>query len=80
MTELNKEYEFYKQHRNELLESHRGKFLIIKDQKLVGVYETEAEAYQAAIKKYELGTFLLQECLEETNEQKAIFHTQVIFG
>jgi len=80
MSNLDKEYQFFKENRGKFLTEYRNKFLVIKDQKIIGVYDTESEAYQKTIEKNKLGTFLLQQCVEEENEQKAIFHTRVIFA
>lgn len=80
MDTLDKEYQYFKDNRQELLKKHKNKFLVIQNEKIVGSYNTELEAYQESVKKFELGTFLLQQCVEEKSEEKAIFHTRVIFS
>ena len=61
-SKLSKELEYFKEHQQELVEKHEGKFLVIKDQKVQGVYDSEMEAYTEAKKKFELGSFLIQQC------------------
>lgn len=60
---LKENFEYYKAHQDELVKLYNGKFLIIVDQKVVGVYEDRADAYYSALEKYEAGTFTLQLCM-----------------
>jgi hypothetical protein len=75
---LEKEFEFYKAHQKELTEKHRGKFIVIMGQAVIGVYDSELEAYTETKKAYEVGTFLIQQCLPEDNLTQT-FHSRVIF-
>ncbi len=76
---LDKEYAYYIAHRDELLKQYKGKQLLIVGEKVVGVYDSEMQAYQEAIKKYQLGTFLMQLCAPE-EETTQTFHSRVIFA
>lgn len=80
MDKLDKEYQYFRVNRNELLKQYKDKFIVIKDQKVVGSYSTEQEAYEDSVQKFELGTFLLQKCVVEDEEQKAVFHSRVLFA
>ena len=41
---LENEFSFYLEHQVELATKHEGKVLVIKDQEVIGVYNTEEEA------------------------------------
>jgi len=77
---LKQEFQYYLDHQEELVKKYLNKFLVIKDEKIVGVYDTKQEAYDNATSKYELGTFLIQQCLPGTLGHTQTFHSQVIFN
>lgn len=52
---------------------------MIKDQKVIGVYDTEIEAYANTVKTQEAGTFLIQECQPGNESYTQTFRTRVIF-
>jgi hypothetical protein len=56
------EFEYFKKHQDELVQQYAGKFIVIKDQKVIGAYDTLAEAVFETEKAHELGTFLVQKC------------------
>ena len=74
---LQKQLEYFKSHQDELVKKYKGKFLVIKDQEVKGVYDTEMEAYTDAKKKFELGTFLIQQCLPGQESYTQTFHSRV---
>ena len=82
MTEvqLAKELEYFKKNQPELVEKYEGKFLVIKDQDIKGVYDTEMEAYTSAKEKFELGTFLIQKCVPGSESYTQTFHSRTIFS
>jgi len=56
------ELAYFIAHQDELVRQHRGKVLVLKDQGVVGVYDTMLSAYLEAQKTHPLGTFMLQPC------------------
>lgn len=78
MSKLDKEYKFYKENQKALMKQYMGKVLVIKGGEIVGVYENETIAYDDAVSKYELGTFLIQKCVPEAETIQS-FHSRVIF-
>ena len=76
---LEKEFKYYKEHQDELVAQFQGKYLIIKDEQVVAVYDTELEAYSEAKKKFEGGTFLIQQCLPGKSSYTQTFHSRVAF-
>ncbi len=63
---LKTEYEFYQKIKAQLLaEGREGKFVLIKDNSIIGFFEDAKEAYEAGVKKFGTGLFLVQKVLKE---------------
>ncbi len=75
---LEKEFKYYIKNQEELVKKYKGKFLIIKDEKVVGDYIDKVTAYNESVKKYELGTFLIQQCLPGKDNYTQTFTSRVI--
>jgi hypothetical protein len=73
---LDKEYKYYKTHEKEFLKKYKNQVLVIKGEEIVGVYKDEAEAYEEAVPKFSLGTFLIQRCIPDDTVQT--YHSRVI--
>ena len=76
---LKQEFEYYLANQEEFVKQYKGKFLVIKDKKIVGVYNSEIEAYTDSVQKYELGTFLIQECQPGSENYTQTFRSRVVF-
>lgn len=76
---LAKELKYFIDNQEELVEKYKGKFLVIKDEKVIGVYDSEIEAYTEAQKENKLGTFLIQQCLPGPESYSQTFHSRVVF-
>ena len=74
---LIKEFEYYTEHQKELVEKYEGKFVVIKNQKIIGAYDSEIEAYEEAQKKHELGTFLIQRVESGVENYTQTFYSRV---
>ncbi len=74
---LTKEFEYYKKHQKTLLDKYEGQFVVIKDEEVKGVYNTEIEAYQEAQKEYKLGSFLIQKVEEGKGSYSQTFYSRV---
>jgi hypothetical protein len=59
---FDKELSFFKENQPELVKKYGGKVLVIKEAEVVGVYETNIDAYINALKAYTLGSFMIQPC------------------
>ena len=77
---LEKEFKYFKDHQEELVKKHNGKYLVIVGEEVVGVYDTEIEAYLEAKKRHQPGAFLLQHCLPGENTYTQTFYSRVNFG
>ncbi len=75
---LREQLEYFKIHQEELVKKYEGKFLVIKDQEIQGVYDTEIEAYTDAKEKFELGTFLIQRALSGQESYTQTLHSRVV--
>lgn len=76
---LENEYQYFKDHRAELVKKYRGKHVVIKGNTVIGVYGSMQEAYVETTKTEQLGTFLIQLCETEENTPPAVFHSRVYF-
>lgn len=61
---LEKEIECYKNHQEELLKLYRGRYLVIKGERILGVYDSFEKAYLETRKQHNPRTFLIQLCEE----------------
>lgn len=57
-----KELNYFIAHQQELLMQYPKKVLVLKDENVVGAYETVLEAYLKAQEKHEIGSFMIQRC------------------
>jgi len=64
---VHKEFEYYLANQNELVRKYSGRFVVIKGEGVIGVYDDTQTAIAESAKKYTLGE-------EET---RAIFHSRV---
>lgn len=76
---LEKEFEYYLDNQNELVKKYNGKFIVIKNQKVIGDYNTELEAIKKTSQKEKLGTFLIQKCEAGTEHYNQIYHSRITF-
>jgi len=74
---LQKQLNYFKSNQDEFVKKYAGKFLVIKDEKVQGAYNTEIGAYTDAKNKFELGTFLIQQCLPGQESYTQTFHSRV---
>lgn len=76
-TELEKEFNYYIKHQEELVKKYDGKYIVIKDLNVIGAYDSELEAVQKTAEKYELGTFLVQKCEPGSESYTQTYHSRV---
>ena len=76
---LEKEFQYFMEHQQELSSKYDGKYIVIVGDNVVGVYETNEEAYEKSLKSYKLGEFLIQECSQDASSYTTVFHSRVIY-
>ena len=57
---LDQEFQYFKDHQDELVAQYNGKFIAIAGTDVLGAFDTELDAYWAMKKEHEVGTFLIQ--------------------
>ncbi len=68
-SQLQREYSYYLSVKSDLLKQSLGKFALIKEQNLAGVFDTDADAYKFGLEKFGNVPFLIiriQEAEEKT--------------
>ena len=79
MAILEKEFNYYLQHQEELIRKYKDKFIVIKGNAVIGAYESDLEAVEETSKQHELGTFLVQKCEPGSESYTYTYHSRVAF-
>jgi len=77
---LKKEFQYYLDHQAELVAQYEGKYVVLRDEKVIGVYDAELQAVQETAKIHALGTFLVQKCEPGQESYSYAFHSRVAFA
>lgn len=77
---LSDEFRYYLAHQDEFVQKYDGKFIVIKSDRLLGVYDDEIEAVQETRKTEEMGTFLVQRVTRGDEAYTQTFHSRVSFA
>ena len=72
---LREELEAYEKMKAELLEKYRGKVVVIKDGRLVGVYDSEEEAFKDVLEKYGFVPVLIKRVVEKEKPEEIPSYT-----
>ena len=75
---LQKEFNFYLLHQDELVQRYYGKVIAIKGHEVLGEYDSYLDAYVETSKDHPEGTFMLQMVSEGAEDYSATFHSRVI--
>ncbi len=59
---LDKEFQYFADNQNELFKQFPEQYLVIKDQKIIGVYDNGIDAYFETQEEHEPDSFLIQFC------------------
>ena len=74
------EFKYYVDHQNELVAKYLDKFIVIKGQQVIGVYDRELDAVLETAKSHPMGTFLVQKCEPGQDSYTQVFHSRVSFA
>jgi hypothetical protein len=80
MEKLEKEFKYYLEHQDDLVKKYNGKFIVIKDRKVIGAFDSELEAIEKTAEKHELGTFLVQKCEPGSESYTQTYTSRVTFA
>jgi len=75
---LEKELDYYIDHQDELVDKYHGKVIVIRDEQVIGAYDSDMEAIEKASEKYEIGTFLVQKCEPGPASYTQTFHPKIV--
>jgi hypothetical protein len=74
-----KDYDFFINNLSSLYEQYGYCFLAIKDQKVIGRYDAFKAAFADVSQKEPLGTFIIQECVDDADKLVNRFQFNVTF-
>ena len=66
-------YIFFKDSLQSLVSEYNGKYIVIKDQRVIASYDNFDEAYTETMKKEKLGSFIIQHCTPDALMPSAKF-------
>lgn len=75
---LEKEFKYYLDHQEDLIKKYKGRYIVIRNDEVIGDYSTESDAYEQSKKKYKVGSFLIQLCSPGKSDYTSTFHSRVI--
>ena len=61
---LAEELKTYQAHRSELLRTAKGKYALVKNSSIIGLYDKEEEAFSEAYRQFRLSGFMIKRVLE----------------
>ena len=76
---LDEEFQYFLDNQEALVAKYPDKVIVIVGSEVVGAYDSHQEAVSAALKQYERGTFLVQECKPGPDAYTLTFHSRVRF-
>ena len=68
-------FEFYLANQDAMVVQYNGRFIVIKDDEVVGAYDSDLEAVTKTKKVHSLGTFLVQKVSAGEADYTAAFHS-----
>lgn len=77
---LEKEFQYYLDHQDEIVEKYNGRYVVIVGEKIVGDYADDLEALLESQKEHKLGTFLIQKVTPGDEAYTKRFHSRVSFA
>ncbi len=77
---LQKNFDYYLEHQDEIVEQYNGKFVVIKGCAVIGAYDDELEAVEVTQKEHKPGTFLVQHVSPGDASYTQSFHSRVAFS
>jgi hypothetical protein len=79
MDNLKLNYEYFKENYSEITKKHIDEYVVIKDCVIIGYYKTQDNALAYMKERgYELGTFIVQRCYKNLDDNKVVFHSRVL--
>ncbi len=73
--DLKRAFEFYLANQDAMVERYDGRFIVIKNDEVIGAYDSDLEAVKETKKVHPLGTFLVQKVSVGEADYTATFHS-----
>ena len=73
-------FHYYLKHQDELVELYDGKFLAIKGDAVIGVYDSDLEAIERTAEYEKFGTFIVQRCSAGARDYTQNYRSRVVFA
>ena len=77
---LESDFKYYIDHQDEMVDQYDGKVIVIKDEVVLGAYDSELAAVTETKKTHDLGTFLVQRVSSGNTDISQTFHARVAFS
>ena len=77
---LEKEFRWYLENQEDLVEKYNGRVIVIKGTTVLGDYDDIVAAVTETSKTEDPGTFLVQKCEPGSDSYTQTYHSRVIFS
>ena len=74
---LDKEFDWFLNNQTQLVQMYSEKFVVVKGFKVIGSYDSYAEAIDKTLKTEKLGTFIVQRCSVNPANYVSVVHSGV---
>jgi hypothetical protein len=71
------DYRYFLDNLDELYREHGHKFLVVKNRTVVSTHDSFMDAFISATKDHALGTFIIQECVDDPEKLVQTFQSNV---
>ncbi len=71
---LDKEFQYYIKHETEFIQQYPNRFIMILNETVVGVYDTEEAAYYDMVEKNITSPVLVQKCTNGIGGRTSLFN------
>ena len=75
--ELQKNFKYFDDNRDALVEKYRGKYVVIHNSAVMSEHDSFAEAAVSARQKYKDGEFIVKHCIPKSEETPIHFYSRV---
>ena len=62
---LDREFQTFQEHKQNLVKNHKGKFVLIKDDEIIGIFENELDAVKQGNEQFKDSHFLVNEITDD---------------
>jgi hypothetical protein len=81
MTDLNELYKWFDENRDAIIKGHEGDHVLLKDNAVISYFHDDNKALEYAQNSgFEMGEFLIQDCVSKDEECMYYYNEAVSFG